>query len=114
VKVWYDPVRDLGTTTYPTYGFIYQNAQAIAIAATTSKLALAQNAAVAMAASPPTRWSPTCGSGASPFGMLSQMADSGDRIAALIAAATSSEDNPEPAVDAKRRSSMTSGPALGH
>lgn len=24
VKVWYDPIRDLGTTTYPTYGFIYQ------------------------------------------------------------------------------------------
>jgi surface antigen len=24
VKVWYDPIRDLGGTTYPTYGFIYQ------------------------------------------------------------------------------------------
>jgi surface antigen len=24
VKVWYDPTRDMGTTVYPTYGFIYQ------------------------------------------------------------------------------------------
>ena len=23
VKVWYDPIRDLGHTVYPTYGFIY-------------------------------------------------------------------------------------------
>ncbi len=27
VKVWYDPAGDLGTTVYPTYGFIYQAAQ---------------------------------------------------------------------------------------
>jgi surface antigen len=26
VKVWYDPTRDMGTTVYPTYGFIYQGA----------------------------------------------------------------------------------------
>ena len=25
VKVWYDPADDLGTTVYPTYGFIYQS-----------------------------------------------------------------------------------------
>jgi surface antigen len=24
VKVWYGPLKDLGTTAYPTYGFIYQ------------------------------------------------------------------------------------------
>ena len=24
VKVWYNPINDLGTTVYPTYGFIYQ------------------------------------------------------------------------------------------
>ena len=24
VKVWYDPTGDMGTTIYPTYGFIYQ------------------------------------------------------------------------------------------
>ena len=28
VKVWYDPNRDLGGSTYPTYGFIYQDAKA--------------------------------------------------------------------------------------
>ena len=27
VKVWYDPTRDMGTTVYPTYGFIYQAAE---------------------------------------------------------------------------------------
>jgi len=27
VKVWYDPVGDVGTTVYPTYGFIYEAAQ---------------------------------------------------------------------------------------
>ena len=28
VKVWYDPSRGLGSTVYPTYGFIYQDAAA--------------------------------------------------------------------------------------
>ncbi|NEX94804.1 CHAP domain-containing protein [Caulobacter sp. 17J65-9] len=27
VKVWYDPTGDLGSTVYPTYGFIYQSAK---------------------------------------------------------------------------------------
>jgi surface antigen len=26
VKVWYNPIHDLGTTVYPTYGFIYKDA----------------------------------------------------------------------------------------
>ena len=26
VKVWYNPINDLGTTIYPTYGFIYKGA----------------------------------------------------------------------------------------
>ena len=30
VKVWYDPSRNLGTTVYPTYGFIYKAAQSAA------------------------------------------------------------------------------------
>ncbi len=88
VKVWYDPIRDLGTTVYPTYGFIYQNAQAIAIAATTSKIAMAQNAAVAMAQSAADQVVSNLRPGGSPLGLFGQMADSGDRIAALIAAAT--------------------------
>ncbi len=33
VKVWYDPVGGLGTTVYPTYGFIHQDQTAIALAA---------------------------------------------------------------------------------
>lgn len=32
VKVWYDPIRDLGTTVYPTYGFIYQDQKALTLA----------------------------------------------------------------------------------
>lgn len=28
VKVWYNPINDLGTTVYPTNGFIYQQAPA--------------------------------------------------------------------------------------
>lgn len=27
VKVWYNPIHDLGTTVYPTYGFIYKAPQ---------------------------------------------------------------------------------------
>jgi surface antigen len=29
VKVWYGPSNDLGTTVYPTYGFIYQDASQV-------------------------------------------------------------------------------------
>jgi surface antigen len=36
VKVWYDPSGDLGTTVYPTYGFIYQAAQKVADTAQTA------------------------------------------------------------------------------
>jgi len=39
VKVWYDPVRDLGSTVYPTYGFIYQKAQGAAKSAAQQKAA---------------------------------------------------------------------------
>ena len=28
VKVWYNPINDLGTSVYPTYGFIYKDAPA--------------------------------------------------------------------------------------
>jgi surface antigen len=49
VKVWYDPIRDLGTSVYPTNGFIYQDAQATRIAVATSKIAMAQNAVVSAA-----------------------------------------------------------------
>lgn len=32
VKVWYNPINDLGTTAYPTYGFIYKSAAEAAAA----------------------------------------------------------------------------------
>ena len=41
VKVWYDPSGDLGTTTYPTYGFIYQAADAAHAAVQTAASAIA-------------------------------------------------------------------------
>ena len=91
VKVWYDPIRDLGTTVYPTYGFIYQNAQASKIAVATSKIALAQNAAVSLAKSAANQVAASVR--ASPLDIITQASDSTDRIAALIAAATQSEDN---------------------
>ena len=30
VKVWYSPIHDIGTRAYPTYGFIYAGARAMA------------------------------------------------------------------------------------
>jgi surface antigen len=87
VKVWYDPVRDLGSTTYPTYGFIYQDAQAVRMA--NSGLNAAGNTAIAMAQNAASQMASAVRPGASPLSMLSQAADSGDKIAALIAAVTS-------------------------
>jgi surface antigen len=83
VKVWYDPVRDLGKTVYPTYGFIYQTTQtAAASAAETAVRTVAQTAMNQLAAAVPTP-------GANP---LSQAAGSStDRIAALLQAATNSD-----------------------
>jgi surface antigen len=93
VKVWYDPARDLGSTTYPTYGFIYQNREAQQLAASDSKVAYAQNAAISVAQSAASQVASAVRPGASPLQMLSNAADSTDRIAALIQAATSSGGN---------------------
>jgi len=93
VKVWYDPVRDLGTTTYPTYGFIYQDAQAIRVA--NSGFNSAGNAAIAMAQNAASQVASAVRPGASPLSMLTQAADSGDRIAALIAAVTGNSSDPK-------------------
>ncbi len=90
VKVWYDPIRDLGTTVYPTHGFIYQNNQAVTIAAATSKLALAQNAAVSLAKSAANQVAASVRV-SSPLDMINQAADSTDRIAALIAQSSSQD-----------------------
>lgn len=86
VKVWYDPIRDLGSSTYPTHGFIYQDGQALTMAS--SRFNNAQNAAVAVAQGAANQVVSAVRPGAGPLQMLSQAADSTDRIAALIQAAT--------------------------
>jgi surface antigen len=86
VKVWYDPNRDMGGSTYPTYGFIYQDAQARVLAK--SSFAKAENTAIAMAQTAANQMAAAVRPGAGPLQILNQAADSTDRIAALIAAAT--------------------------
>jgi surface antigen len=81
VKVWYDPSSGLGSTVYPTYGFIYQDDAA-------TKFAVAQNVAVQMAQNAANQVVAAVRPGASPLQMLGQVADSTDRIAALIQLAT--------------------------
>lgn len=96
VKVWYDPARDLGSTVYPTYGFIYSSTQNVAMAAAENAVrTVAQNAMSQVAASVPTP-------GSGPAQLLSQAAESTDKIAALIAQVTggggsnNSEEQPKP------------------
>jgi len=92
VKVWYDPSRDLGGSTYPTYGFIYPDAQARRIAG--SDLNSAENTALAMAQTAATQMATAVRPGAGPLHMLSQVVDSTDQIGALIAAATRGDSKP--------------------
>ncbi len=93
VKVWYDPSRDLGGSTYPTYGFIYPDAQARRVAA--SGLNTAENTAIAMAQTAATQMATAVRPGAGPLHILSQVADSTDQIGALIAAATRGDAKPD-------------------
>jgi hypothetical protein len=86
VKVWYDPIRDLGTSVYPTHGFMYQNAQAQRLAQTDPRFWSAQGVTMARAAANQTAGG--IGPLPSPLGVVNQAADATDRIAALIAAAT--------------------------
>ncbi|MGA0606193.1 CHAP domain-containing protein [Phenylobacterium sp. VNQ135] len=86
VKVWYDPTKDLGGSTYPTHGFIYPDATARVMAA--SGLSKVQNGMIAVAQSAASQMGAAVRPGAGPMGVLSQAADSTDKIAALIAAAT--------------------------
>ena len=90
VKVWYDPVRQLGGSTYSTNGFIYQDASARIMA--NSGLNAAGNTALAMAQSAANQMAAAVHPGAGPMQMLGQAADSTDRIAALIAAAMQSDN----------------------
>src|SRR5437868_3817891 len=91
VKVWYDPNRDLGGSTYQTYGFIYQDTKAKVMAA--SGLSNAENTAIAMAQSAASQMASAVRPGSGPLSMLSQAADSTDRIAALIAKAARGDAN---------------------
>ena len=84
VKVWNDPSHNLGTTVYPTYGFIYQDAAT----AVSAKITAASDTAVAMAQSAATQVAAAVRPGSAPMQMLNQAADSTDQIAALIQAAT--------------------------
>ena len=82
VKVWFDPARDLGSTVYPTYGFIYQSSeQAARNAAQNAVRVVAQSALSQLAGAIPTP-------GGSPSQPLNQASSPTDRIAALIQAAT--------------------------
>ena len=75
VKVWYDPIRDLGKTSYPTYGFIYQKTDGAARNAMQTA-ALSAVTQIAAAVSSPT---------ASPVQSIARnAAESTDRIASLI------------------------------
>jgi len=92
VKVWYDPVRDIGSSTYPTYGFIYPDAQAVRMAS--SQFNAAQSAALTVAQSAASQVASTVRPGATPLSILGQAADAGDRIAALIQSVTASPPPP--------------------
>ena len=45
VKVWYDPTKDVGTTVYPVYGFIYQDENAMRMAGAVDGVQLAASLA---------------------------------------------------------------------
>jgi surface antigen len=86
VKVWYDPNRDLGGSTYSTHGFIYPDASARMMAA--SGVTKFQNGAIAVAQQAASQMASAMNPTQGPMSVLSQAADSTDRIASLIAAAT--------------------------
>ncbi|HEY3797024.1 MAG TPA: CHAP domain-containing protein [Caulobacteraceae bacterium] len=88
VKVWNDPSHNLGTTVYPTYGFIYQDPTTSAA----TQIASAGSAAIAMAQSAATQVAAAVQPGSAAMQVLNQAADSTDRIAALIQAATAGDD----------------------
>jgi surface antigen len=82
VKVWYDPVRDLGGTVYPTYGFIYQKATGAAKSAMQSVAQVAVNQAASASQSPTSASAQ----------LMAKAAESTDKIAALIQSLTERKD----------------------
>ena len=91
VKVWNDPTGNLGATIYPTYGFIYQDA----VTAASAKIAEASSAAISMAQTAASQVADAVRPGSAPMQMLNAAADSTDRIAALIQAATAQDPAPK-------------------
>jgi len=91
VKVWNDPTGNLGTTVYPTYGFIYDDP----VSAVSARIAEASNAAISMAQSAATQVADAVRPGSAPMQMLNAAADSTDQIAALIQAATGQDKAPK-------------------
>jgi surface antigen len=85
VKVWYDPLRDLGTTTYSTYGFIYKTAADNAGSA-------ARNAALTVAQSTVGRMALAVSS-TSTTPVQDFAKDSTDKIAALIQSVIGGSDS---------------------
>lgn len=92
VKVWYDPIRDLGTTVYPTHGFIYQDAQARKMAQANGRFAVAQNTANLVAASAAGQVVNAVQPGSNPLGIIGKAAEATDSIAELIEQATGGGD----------------------
>lgn len=80
VKVWNDPSHDLGSTVYPTYGFIYAQPEQNPILA-------AARGATETALNQAGRFLPL----ASPGQVMNQAAQSGDMIAGLINQALTGE-----------------------
>lgn len=78
-------IRDLGSTTYPVHGFIYQDATATTLAK--NGLATAQNTAVTVAQNAANQMAAAVRPGSNPLQMLGQAAEATDRIAALLQAA---------------------------
>ena len=79
VKVWYDPIRDLGNGVYPTYGFIYGTASNATSRAGFTLAKTAADQAVSATQSPV---------GGATQSLASAASDATDRIAALIQSLT--------------------------
>jgi len=83
VKVWYDSLKDLGTSSYSTYGFVYQTPVQAPAAARGAAMTVAQTAASQMTSA----MRPNSGA---PMQVIAR--ESTDRIANLIQSVTGGED----------------------
>lgn len=113
VKVWYDPARTLGSTPYPTYGFIYPDAAARTSAAAPSVIEQAQNAAISVAQAAVNQVAGSIRPGANPLRFLNDAMDSSDKIASLIQATAGQAvpSAPAPIADPAHTASLPSKPS---